>query len=119
MKTNYDRDAKYLRITIHDNDFMNELEIVGEILSKLFWAADRYPEEEELDHLKTYIQTLLFSIVNTNNIMPHSVHWEHVENKMELFKPELELVHYLDIPEWNNRENIYIPMFDYGRILIR
>ena len=31
---------------------------------------------------------------------------------------DLEFVNYLDIPDWDNYESIYIPMFE-GEILVR
>ena len=36
----------------------------------------------------------------------------------DYFKPDLEIVDYLDIPEWDNNESVFIPLF-YGDIITR
>lgn len=35
------------------------------------------------------------------------------------FEPTLKFVDYLDIPDWDNGESIYIPMFENAEIITR
>ena len=112
--------AKYLRITMHDNDFTFALQYVAEILYKIFQDEGRYPEENELDLLKKYIEDLWFSIHNIEGIM----RWNKnnvgfIESDKRLFKHKLEFVDYLDIPYDDNWESVYIPMFNNAEILVR
>lgn len=112
--------ATYLKITMHDNDFTGSLKYVADILYKIFQYAGRYPEENELPLLATYIQNLWFSIHNINAIMywnKNSVGFN--ESNFSLFRPSLKFVDFLDIPEWDDYESVYIPMFDNSAILIR
>ena len=112
--------AKYLRITMHDNDFTFALQYVAEILYKIFQDEGRYPEENELDLLKKYIEDLWFSIHNIEGIM----RWNKnnagfIESDKRLFKHKLEFVDYLDISYNDNWESVYIPMFNNAEILVR
>lgn len=105
-------DAIYLRITMHDNDFTNSLVTLANMLYKIFISEGRFPEKDELPLLKKYIQSLWFSIDNISRIMrwnKNSVGFK--ENPEKYFEPTLELVNYLDIPDWDNYESVYIPMF--------
>lgn len=111
--------AKYLRITIHDNDFTTSLEHVANTLSKIFKSEGRYPEEDELPLLKKYVKSLWFSVDNIQSIMrwnKNSVGFS--ENPEGIFEPVLEFVDYEDIPDWDDNSSVYIPMFDIN-ILVR
>lgn len=50
--------AKYLRITMHDNDFWLSLVYLSKMLYEIFVSERRFPEEDELPLLKKYIQPL-------------------------------------------------------------
>lgn len=63
------RNNRYLKITIHDNDFTNSLEQVAHTLNRIFSTIGKYPEEDELPLLKEYIESLWFSIDNIWQIM--------------------------------------------------
>ena len=109
-------EGKYLRITIHDNDFRLSLEWIGELLYEIFWTEDNYPTEERLPMLKEYIKHLWHSTYVIHDFM----RWYPAGNVNEdYFKPYLEFVDFADIPDWDNGESIYIPMFDDAKILIR
>ena len=41
------RNNRYLKITIHDNDFTNSLEQVAHTLNRIFSTIGKYPEEDE------------------------------------------------------------------------
>lgn len=110
---------RYLKITIHDNDFTNSLEQVAHTLNRIFSITGRYPEEDELPLLKEYIESLWFSIDNIWQIMrwnKNSVGFS--ENPEGIFKPVLEFVEYEDIPDWDDNSSVYIPMFN-ANILLR
>lgn len=112
--------AKYLRITIHDNDFTGSLELLADILYRMFIVEGRFPEEDEFPLLEKYIQPLWFSLHNISCIM----RWNKglvgfKESTEEYFEPTLEFVDYLNIPDWDNGESIYIPMFEDADIIMR
>lgn len=110
--------SKYLQITMHDNDFWYSLTQLADILYKMFIINGRFPEEDELPLLKKYIQSLLFSIHNINSILcwnKNSVGFKETIEKH--FEPTLKFVNYLDIPDWDNDESIYVPMFEDAEII--
>lgn len=115
-----DFSAKYLRITIHDNDFTIPLTHVADILYKIFWYEGRYPEEDEFPILKKYIKSLWFGVDNITDI----IRWNKGkvgfrETHENVFDPYLEFVDYIDIPNDDNWESVYIPMFDNAEIITR
>lgn len=112
--------AKYLRITMHDNDFSGSLELLADMLYEIFIGEGRFPEEDEFPLLEKYIQPLWFSLHNISHIMrwnERSVGFK--ESAEGYFKPTLEFVDYLNIPDWDNGESVYIPMFEGTEIIIR
>lgn len=109
-------EGKYLRITIHDNDFSFSLEWIGELLYKIFYTEDNYPTEDKLLTLKEHIKHLWHRTHMIQNLM----RWQSAGNLDDgYFEPHLEFVDFADIPDWDNRESIYIPMFDDAKILVR
>lgn len=109
-------EGKYLRITIHDNDFSLSLEWIGELLYEIFYTEDNYPTEEQFPLLKEYIKRLWHITYTIQDLM----RWSRAGDMDDsYFNPHLEFVNFADIPDWDNRESIYIPMFDDGKILVR
>lgn len=108
--------ARYLRITMHDNDFITSLKHVGYLLRQIFEFQGVYPAEEDIPVLSEMVNHLWYA---THNIM-EKVNWyrNYKESKFDYFDCRLEFVNYLDIPDWDNSESIYIPMF-IGEILTR
>lgn len=111
--------AKYLRVTMHDNDFWFSLTLLADMLYEIFNKEGRFPEEDELPLLKKFVRPLWFSLHNISGIM----RWNKntvgfTESVEELFTPILEFVDYLDIPEWDNNESVYIPMFENAEIIV-
>lgn len=105
---------------MHDNDFTGSLIIIADILYKIFIGEGRFPEEDELPILKKYIQSLWFSLHNISSIMrwnKNSVSFKETVEKH--FEPTLEFVDYLKIPDWDNDESVYIPMFENAEIIRR
>lgn len=112
--------AKYLHITMYDNDFINSLSLLADMLYAIFILERRFPEEDELPLLKKYIQPLWFSIHNINSIMSWNKNVVGFTETMEkYFYPTLEFIDYLDIPDWDDSQSAYIPMFENGEIIIR
>ena len=109
--------AKYLRITIHDNDFTSSLKLVGELLYKTLCDEGNYPTEEQFPALKKLINHLWFGANMAEHLMRCGREFD-----MDYFddlEPHLEFVNYADIPDDDNFESIYIPMFKWGEVLVR
>lgn len=107
--------AKYLHITIHDNDFINSLEMVGRLLQNIFQFEEAYPNEEDLPKLRELIQNIWYGTYGIMSLMEKR---SYSANNFDYLKPTLEFVSFENIPAWDNYESIYIPMFD-GEILVR
>lgn len=106
---------KYLRVTIYDNDFTNSLLLVGGLLKQVFKYEGKYPIEQDFDILKEAIKHIWYG---THGIMNPLRFGKCILYGIDYFEPHLEFVDFEDIPDWDNSESIYIPMFD-GEILLR
>lgn len=107
---------RYLRLTIHDNDFATVLSLVCDMLYSIFFSEDRYPTDDDLPELKEYVKNLLHNAYQTLDMM----RWSRAGFvRPEYFSPHMEFVNEEDIPDWDNAESYYIPMFDGGEILWR
>lgn len=111
--------AKYLRITMYDNDFTYSLLQLADILYEIF-CTTRFPEDNDLPILKDYVQHLWFSLHNIDRRMEYKSCNDFKETHLKIFTPHLKFVDYLDIPAgWNNDADVYIPMFENAEILRR
>lgn len=106
----------YLKLTIHDNDFRNELENVSNSLHEILYFLDVTPDilADKLPQLQAVVQGLLYEI--------HLIHvlfdeCKELVNK-DYFKPDLEIVNYSDIPDWDNGESAFIPLGE-GDVIYR
>lgn len=112
---------KYLRITLHDNDFTSYYQILGETLLKVFQSEKTYPTEEDLSEMETFVSHLWYSIHNIKSLM----RWKdtpipYKESSMDCFYPDISIVDDSDIPDSENFEAIYVPMFDGdNRVLLK
>ena len=97
--------------------------LIGNInfmLYEIFIGEGRFPEEDELPLLKKYIQPLWFSLHNLDSIMSWNKNAVGFKETIEKhFEPTLEFVDYVDIPDWDNDESVYIPMFKNAEIIRR
>ena len=110
--------AKYLRITMHDNDFTQSLIQLANMLYEIFLFEGRFPEKDELPLLKNYVKHLWFSLHNISSIMRWNKNSVGLRESPEsLFNPQLEFVDYIDIQDWDNDESVYIPMFKNAEII--
>ena len=116
MDTNYNKEkyaANYLRLTIHDNDFWCTIQFVAELLKRMIDYCNLKITKEDLPEIREYINGLLYSICNIEHYMLNKELPSY-----EWFDPDLKIVNYLDIPEWENFECAYIPLFK-GEVLYR
>ena len=115
--------ARYLNITIHDNDFGIELEFVAELLKSLidfFSCYESYDiEDKDLPYLKSGINYLLYGVYKIYDYFRAHNNQENTTNvSFDYFEPDLKIVDYLDIPEWDNGKSVFIPLFK-GDIIVR
>ena len=110
--------AKYLKVTLHDNDFTSIIEFSSMLLKEIIDFFDGYGSydisDEDLSRLKDDIHYLLYATYRIYNYLYH----RECNTKSDYFKPDLEIVDYLDMPEWDNNESVFIPLFD-GDIITR
>ena len=113
--------AKYLRMTIYDNDYWLSLMLVGELLYRIFQSEQKYPTEKHLPYLKEYIKNLLESTNRAYSLNRYGV--EYIENcssaRPDYFLPTLSFADYSDIQINENSEVVYVPLFENGEILLR
>lgn len=110
---------KYLRVTIFDNDFMDELEDAAYILYGAFYSYDKYPTEKDFPYLEKCIRNIMSSSYCINILCRGDKNLPDTEAYDEYFIPKLSIIEEIDIPEWENYECIYIPLFDNGEIIKR
>ena len=106
--------TKYLRVTIHDNDYRGSLKLVCDMLYEIFWMYG-YPTEEDFPRLKECIKHIWFGTHNAIILLDRGGHTDNIK----YFNPHLEFVDVFDIPDWDNAESAYIPMFDDAEVLHR
>lgn len=97
--------CEYLEITIHDNDFSETLSLVGKHLYQIFSETQFPNDEKDLESIKPLVTQLLD--------VTHGLYSCSNESYMKYFDVRLKLkfVDFADIPDWNNYESIYIPLF--------
>lgn len=111
-------DAKYLKITIHDNNYTSYIVNLAESIMNMFKQNRRKPKtDKELEKLKPAIAhiwadlDMIHHVGNTHQepINIYNYIMEHLELSIEEFE---------DIPEWMyNREDLYIPLFKSDEFL--
>lgn len=106
---------KYLRITIHDNDYTVLYRILGDTIYNLFYWCEKFPTEKDLPHIKEYIAHLWWSIANMKGYLCR--HDGYFETPLKCFE-DLDISIVDDIPEWCNGEEIFIPL-TYTDVVLR
>lgn len=111
-------DKKYLKFTIHDNDFQFEHEYLAELFNKLFQFYGSYPKEDQLDILAEQIKYIWY---HTNKLVSiiNGEYREESPAKYDYFKPDLELVDEEETKEWDNQETAFIPAFKTDKVIFR
>lgn len=106
----------YLYISIGDNDFKRGLKNVCELLYEFFQFTDDYPEnQQDLEELKPIVQNLLYQRDQLKRYKDKA----YPNVPVDYFKPQMEFIYGSNIPDWDNGESAYIPMFDDGEVTIR
>ena len=112
--------SKYLRVTIHDNDFTSSLRIACEAFYQLCYEENRYPDEEDFPIIRKYFSHVWSGLDSLQNLLRwKDISIEYKSSSMTYLNPELSFVVFENIPDWDNHESVYIPMFDNGEILMR
>lgn len=112
--------AKYLHVTVRDNDFRHELEYACENMYEMFQMENHFPTEEDFPALKHIFSHMIYSFYQSINVL----RWgefslERMAYNLTYFTPNLEFVEFENIPDWDNSESCYIPMFDDADVLLR
>lgn len=119
--------APYLRVTLHDNDFTSYWRELGEAIQSIIrFECNNFKnkklEERDLGEIKPYIEMLWWSIDSlSSHFRWKDTHIDSSPTIQDYFKGvNIEIVDFLDIPDWDNGESIYIPLYeDSDEILCR
>lgn len=108
------QDKKYLRITIYDNDFMDELEGAAWILWQSFSGYEKFPTEKDFPYLEKCIRNIMSASYCVKTLSRGDKNLPNTEVYNKYFIPQLSIVKREDIPDWENYECIYVPLFPDG-----
>lgn len=106
---------KWLRITVHDNDYTGFGRILGEAIQKMiFWRGERI-REDNVEEYREAISELWAAFQKFDNV------GLQLDNNIdaEFFKANMvmKIVDDGNI-EADNYESIYIPMFKYAEVVV-
>lgn len=110
--------GKYLSVSIHDNDFTNYAESMMESIAFMFKFFNFYPnDEEDLERLKSGIAHMWTGF----DLIDKACRGREGENRLDMFMKNLDLkiVDFTDIPDWDNYETMYIPLFKDAENIIK
>lgn len=111
-------EAKYLKITIHDNDFTCWIECLAEAIMNMFnWNCWKPKTDEDLEKLKpaiAHVWTGLEMIRQAKGKHPDSNIYNYIMEHLDLSIEEFE-----NIPNSvENYEDLYIPLFKSDDFLV-
>lgn len=112
-------EAPYLHISIGDNDFTTVSPALEKALGEMFYLND-FPGSGDLVKLREPIVALWVGAVMMNEAMEwddesrHNDYGKLREYMLERLK--LEIVKFEDIPDWDNYESIYVPLYGDGTV---
>ncbi len=111
-------EVKYLKITIHDNDFTSFIEELGEVIMNMFkWNVWKPKTDEDLEKLKpaiAHVWTGLEMICQAAGTHPDSNIYNYIMEHLDL-----SIVEFENIPHsGDNYEDLYIPLFEYGEVFV-
>lgn len=110
--------AKYLEVTIHDNDFSNSLMQTCHQLYSIWCDEGWFPTEENFSDLKKVIKHMWYSVHEAEHIIRWGNLWDDSDKFIYIFEPCLKFVDFFDIPDHDNCESVYIPMFKNAEVFI-
>lgn len=111
-------EAKYLRVTVHDNDYTHSLEIACEFLYKMF-SDSHFPTEEKIYNFEQSFRYLWAGVHFIDKTLWKDKVIDDPSYFVSNLFPYFEFVDYFDIPDDDNYESVYIPMFPNAEILVR
>lgn len=110
---------KYLKITMHDNDFTSYAREFGEYIYTMCLFECRFFDEEDIQIIKKYITLLWYSVDHLHTWLRFGKHFPDTTDKENLDyfteNVEVSIVDEDDLneqKEYGNCELIYIGMFD-------
>ncbi len=120
-------EAKDLMITILDNDFTSNYDIIGKAIMQSLrsYCIDDQDvinvDDAHLETIKQYVARIWWSIDNlvrvSENVMRGS-EYPAIDYSNYIDSLKIGVVEYKDIPEFENSSRIYIPLFDGGDIIL-
>lgn len=119
--------ATYLMITILDNDFTSNYDIIGRTIRESLRSHCLNPYDtielnpEQLETIKPYIASIWWSIDNLTMIsesVARGTELTSVDYKNYIDSLHLSIVKYENIPEFENLSRIYIPLYSDGDIIL-
>ena len=108
-KTELGHASYYLKLSIHDNDFGDVIELVADMLYDMFYFLDTTSDDivNNLPQIKNCVKEMLYEIHRMFNLFGHGS-----PVAKDYFEPDLKIVEYMDIPEWDNGESAFVPLFE-------
>lgn len=109
--------GRYLRITIHDRDYMYAAEYMGIALKDVICSNNNFPcgvsfDERDLSVVKEYIKMLWCALYHIDSYLDSKYFTnsgELVRTKLSYFNPELSIVEGSEITS-DNGEILYVPI---------
>ena len=113
------KECKYLAITVHDNDFITELRLTAECIVSLpiiDLSKVSSSSSEDMDKIALSIQHILFGVYTGLGVFDK---YHNNNTGVEKFKPDIKVIDFFDIPDDDNRQSVYIPLFNNKEYLVR
>lgn len=107
---------KYLKITVHDSDFAYPMSKAVAVLYDICYANDKYPDEDDLENVRHYINQLCFIIKQADD--HYGCCNTPDKNLSNYLIPDVCIVDESDIPGWNNFEDFFMPLYDTDKNFI-
>ena len=108
--------AKYLKISVNDSKYTKCYRAIGEALLEAFRMTDgKYPNQDDLEILKPFVCRLWSAIENISNYNSWtnaSIDKRWVVDSFFENNLVMDIVELSFIPESENLDSIYIPLFD-------
>lgn len=105
--------AKYLKITISDNDFTNSGYEVGHLIQGFCRYKCDIIEENDFPKIKKYIAYLWWSVDNLDEYLKwKDTEIDFHETRLQYFEEclQLSIVDSSDIPNWGDNDCIYVAL---------
>ena len=102
---------KYLRITIHDNDFVRSIEIAANAIFSEYNKSYNDITEDSIPLLKESVRDIMGGIEKIKYGIHIDDGWKFDEEHWrEIFTPDITIIDEYEIDDWENGEVYYIPL---------